>query len=97
MTVMRRPMKIFSTPRAPPAGSIGKACGVRINGLTLVTTNGWNPADDWDARKVTVTDDAGRSFTLRTPRYRLGAIPTGTCDAIRIFTQESGSGTDGTF
>jgi len=69
---------------------------VRINGLLLVTTDGWNPANLWDARKCTVTDGRGRFFTLRHPRYSLGAAPANTFDAVGIFTQESGSGIQGT-
>ncbi len=87
---------IFDASRAT-GGEHWQGMRVRINGLSLVTTNGWNPANLWGSRKVTATDGAGRYFTLRTPRYSLGAIPTGTFDAIGIFTQESGSGADGTF
>jgi hypothetical protein len=87
---------IFDATRAT-GGEHWQGMRVRINGLTLVTTNGWNSTNLWGARIVTATDGAGRNFTLRTPRYSLGAIPTGTFDAIGIFTQESGSGTDGTF
>ena len=69
---------------------------VRLNNLTLVTTNGWNPTNTWGNRLCTVTDGAGRFFTLRHPRYSLGAAPTNQFDAIGIFTQESGSGSQGT-
>ncbi len=69
---------------------------VRINDLTLLSTNGWNPTNTWGNRLCTVTDDAGRFFSLRHPRYSLGAAPTNQFDAIGIFTQESGSGTQGT-
>ncbi|HRZ54819.1 MAG TPA: hypothetical protein P5525_05110 [Candidatus Paceibacterota bacterium] len=69
---------------------------VRINDLTLVTTNGWNPTNLWNDRKCTVTDGAGRHFTIRHPRYSLGPALTNRFDAIGIFTQESGSGIQGT-
>jgi hypothetical protein len=69
---------------------------VRINDLTLLTTNGWNPTNAWGARLCTVTDGAGRFFTLRHPRQSLGAAPTNQFDAIGIFNQESGSGSQGT-
>jgi hypothetical protein len=68
----------------------------RLNNLTLVTTNGWNPTNAWGARLCTVTDGANRFFSLRHPRYSLGAAPTNQFDAIGIFSQESGSGSQGT-
>jgi hypothetical protein len=70
---------------------------VRLVGLTLMTTDGWSATNAWSARKCTVTDGEGRFFTLRHPRFSLGAAPTNRFDAIGVFTQESGSGTDGTF
>jgi hypothetical protein len=70
---------------------------VRINGLTLVTTNGWNTNSDWSARYCTATDGEGRQFPLVHPLYDLGPAPTNRFDATGIFLQESGSGTDGTF
>ena len=83
---------------------------VRIPGLRMATdpaltnrlgtryfgTNGWNPELPWDQRRCTVTDGAGRYFTLRHPRYSLGPVPTGVFDAIGILNQESGSGLQGT-
>jgi hypothetical protein len=68
---------------------------VRINNLTLVTTNGWNPTNSWGARLCMATDGTGRTFPLRHPRYSLGAAPTGVFDAVGIFNQESGSGSQG--
>ncbi|WCJ58964.1 hypothetical protein NXS98_14770 [Fontisphaera persica] len=58
-------------------------------------TNGWNPNAVWSQRLCTVTDGEGRYFTLRMPRYSVGPMPAGRFDAIGVFTQESGSGTDG--
>ncbi len=69
---------------------------VRLNNLTLVTTNGWNSANAWGARLCTVTDGANRFFSLRHPRYSLGPAPAVEFDAIGIFNQESGSGSQGT-
>ncbi len=69
---------------------------VRINGLALLTTNGWNPVLAWSERLCTVTDGAGRYFRLRLPRRDLGPAPSGVFDALGIFTQESGSGAQGT-
>ena len=83
---------------------------VRIPGLQMATdpaltnrlgtryfgTNGWNPELPWDQRRCTVTDGAGRYFTLRHPRHSLGPVPTGLFDAIGILNQESGSGLQGT-
>lgn len=59
-------------------------------------TNGWNPNAVWGQRLCTVTDGQGRYFPLRMPRYSVGPMPEGRFDAIGVFTQESGSGTDGT-
>lgn len=70
---------------------------VRINGLTLISTNGWNPALDWDSRKCTVSDGEGRKFTLVHPRSSLGPPPAAQFDATGVFLQESGSGADGTY
>ncbi|HNQ88494.1 MAG TPA: hypothetical protein PKM73_07770 [Verrucomicrobiota bacterium] len=69
---------------------------VRINNLTLVTTNGWNPANTWASRLCTVTDGLGRFFSIRHPRTSLGPPPAIPFDAVGVFNQESGSGTQGT-
>ncbi len=86
---------IFDPTRAI-GGEHWQGMRVRLNSLTLVTTNGWNLTNLWPARLCTVTDGTGRYFRLRHPRYSLGAAPTGVFDAIGIFTQESGSGIQGT-
>lgn len=70
---------------------------VRLTGVQLVTTDGWNPTKPWDQRKCIVADGEGRFFTLRHPRYSLGTAPTNKFDAIGVFNQESDSGTDGTY
>ncbi len=69
---------------------------VRLNGLMLVTTNGWNATNSWGNRLCSVTDGENRFFSLRHPRYSLGPVPTNTFDAIGILNQESGSGSQGT-
>ncbi len=69
---------------------------VRINGLTLLTTNGWDAGKRWSERLCTVTDGEGRYFRLRHPRRSLGPAPAGPFDVIGIFNQESGSGVQGT-
>lgn len=86
---------IFDQTRAT-GGEHYQGMRVRINNLFLATTNGWNPTNLWGNRLCTVTDGAGRFFRLRTPRYDLGPAPTNQFDAIGIFTQESGSGIQGT-
>lgn len=86
---------IFDPTRAT-GGEHYQGMRVRINDLTLLSTQGWNATNTWGNRLCTVTDGAGRFFTLRHPRYSLGAAPTGIFDAIGIFTQESGSGSQGT-
>lgn len=88
-------LPIFDQTRAT-GGEHYQGMRVRINNMYLVTTNGWNPTNTWGNRLCTVTDGGGRFFTLRTTRYSLGAAPTNQFDAIGIFTQESGSGSQGT-
>jgi len=87
---------IFDPTRAT-GGEHWQGMRVRINGLTLTTTNGWNTNSDWSARYCTATDGEGRQFPLVHPLYDLGPAPTNCFDATGIFLQESGSGTDGTF
>ena len=87
---------IFDPTRAT-GGEHWQGMRVRINGLTLVTTNGWNTNSDWSTRYCTATDGEGRQFPLVHPLYDLGPAPTNRFDATGIFLQESGSGTDGTF
>jgi hypothetical protein len=87
---------IFDPTRAT-GGEHWQGMHVRINGLTLVTTDGWNTNSDWDSRYCTATDGEGRQFPLIHPLYDLGPAPTNQFDATGVFLQESGSGTDGTF
>lgn len=87
---------IFDQTRAA-GGEHWQGMRVRINGLTLVTTNGWNTNSDWDSRFCTATDGEGRQFPLIHPLYDIGLAPTNQFDATGVFLQESGSGTDGTF
>ncbi|MDW8309465.1 MAG: hypothetical protein RMK20_08845 [Verrucomicrobiales bacterium] len=86
---------IFDPTRAS-GGEYYQGMRVRINNLTLLTTNGWNPTNAWGNRLCTATDGTGRTFPLRHPRYSLGPPPSGSFDAIGIFNQESGSGIQGT-
>lgn len=86
---------IFDQTRAT-GGEHWQGMRVRLNNLTLVSANGWNPANAWGARLCTVTDGTGRTFPLRTPRYSLGATPAGAFDAVGVLNQESGSGSQGT-
>ena len=87
---------IFDPTRAT-GGEHWQGMRVRINGLTLVTTDGWNTNSDWDTRYCTATDGEGRQFPLIHPLYDLGPAPTNRFDATGVFLQESGSSTDGTF
>jgi hypothetical protein len=87
---------IFDPTRAT-GGEYYQGMRVRINGLTLVTTDGWNTHSDWDSRYCTATDGEGRQFPLIHPLYDLGPAPTNQFDVTGVFIQESGSGTDGTF
>jgi hypothetical protein len=85
---------IFDPTRAT-GGEHWQVMRVRVNNLTLLTTNGWNPTNTWGARLCTATDGTGRTLPLRLPRYSLGAAPAGVFDAVGIFNQESGSGSQG--
>lgn len=87
---------LFDATRAT-GGEHWQGMRVRINGLTLAATNGWNTHADWESRKCAVTDGEGRNFTIVCPRYTLGPAPTNPFDATGVFMQESGSGIDGTF
>lgn len=87
---------IFDATRAT-GGEHYQGMRVRINGLRLLTTTGWNTSADWSGRYCTATDDAGRQFPLIHPLQDIGPAPTNRFDAIGVFMQESGSGTDGTF
>jgi hypothetical protein len=87
---------IFDPTRAT-GGEHYQGMRVRINGLTLVSSSGWNTNSDWSSRYCTATDGEGRQLPLIHPLYDLGAAPTGQFDATGVFIQESGSGTDGTF
>jgi len=87
---------IFDSTRAT-GGEHWQGMHVRINGLMLVTTDGWSTNSDWDSRYCMATDGEGRQFPLIHPLYDIGPAPTNRFDAIGIFLQESGSGTDGTF
>lgn len=86
---------IFDQTRAT-GGEHWQGARVRLNGLILLSTEGWNSANPWGARLCSVTDAENRVFTLRHPRYSLGPAPTNAFDAIGILTQESGSGVQGT-
>ena len=87
---------IFDQTRAT-GGERWQSMRVRLTGLTLLTSNGWNANAEWGQRLCTATDGEGREFQLRHPRYSLGDAPTNRFDAIGVLNQESGSGTDGTF
>ncbi len=88
-------LPIFDQTRAT-GGERYQGMRVRLNHLALVTTNGWNPTNTWGNRLCTVTDGLGRFLSLRHPRYSLGPAPATPFDAIGIFNQESGSGSQGT-
>ena len=87
---------LFDATRAT-GGEHWQGMRVRINGLSLVSTNGWSTNSDWNSRYCTATDGEGRQFPLIHPLYDLGPVPASRFDATGIFLQESGSGTDGTF
>ncbi len=73
---------------------------VRLESLRLATNSfaasGWGKTS-WGERRCTVTDGAGRFFTLRMPLTDLGPAPTDWFSAVGILNQESGSGSDGTY
>jgi hypothetical protein len=84
-------------PTRQSGGEYYQGMRVRINGLTLVTTDGWTTNSDWDLRYCTATDGTGRQFPLIHPLYDIGPAPTNAFDATGVFLQESGSATDGAF
>lgn len=69
---------------------------VRMDGLRLVTTNGWCATNGWADRVCVATDGEGRTMPLRLSRYGAGACPgtERTFSAIGILNQE-GSNTGG--
>jgi hypothetical protein len=87
---------IFDQTRAT-GGEYYQGVRVRINGLTLANTNGWNTNADWNSRYSTATDGTGRTIPLVHPLYDLGPVPTNQFSATGVFLQESGSGEDGTY
>lgn len=87
---------IFDATRAT-GGEHYQGMRVRINGLTLSTTDGWTTNSDWDTRHCTATDGQGRTISLVHPLYDIGPAPTNRFDATGVFIQESGSSSDGTF
>jgi len=88
-------LPIFDQTRAT-GGERYQGMRVQLNNVTLLGATGWNPTNTWGNRLCTVTDGLGRFFSLRHPRYSLGPAPTTQFDAIGIFNQESGSGSQGT-
>lgn len=86
---------IFDATRAT-GGEHWQGMRVRLNGLTLLSADGWNPTNTWGDRLCPVTDGENRLFQLRHPRYSLGPAPTDAFDAIGVLSQESGSGSQGT-
>ena len=87
---------LFDATRAT-GGEHWQGMRIRLNSLTLATTNGWNTNSPWSGRFCTATDGEGRQFPVIHPLYDLGPAPTNTFDAIGILLQESGSDSDGTF
>lgn len=74
-------LPIFDQTRAT-GGEHYQGMRVRLNSVTLVSTAGWNPTNTWGNRLCTVTDGVGRFFSLRHPRYSLGAAPTNQFAAV---------------
>ena len=87
---------IFDPTRAT-GGEHYQGMRVRINGLTLVSTGGWNTNSDWSSRYCTAMDGEGRQLPLIHPLNDIGPAPTNQFDATGVFIQESGSSSDGTF
>jgi len=87
---------IFDPSRAT-GGEHYQGMRVRINGLALVTTDGWNTNSNWNSRFCTATDGQGRRISLIHPLEDIGSAPTNRFDATGVFIQESGSSSDGTY
>lgn len=89
-------LNIFD-PTRQTGGEHYQGTRVRINGLQIVSAEGWNPEETWPKRgNIKVTDGNNRFFALRHPRRNIGPVPSGVFDAIGIINQESGSATLGT-
>lgn len=86
---------IFDPTRAT-GGEYYQGLRVRINGLTLADSAGWGKTV-FAERQCQVADGQGRYLKLRLPLLDLGPAPTTRFDAIGVWDQASGSGTDGTF
>jgi hypothetical protein len=81
--------QIFDATRAF-GGEHWQGMRVRIDGLRLISTNGWCPTNEWAARQCRVEDADGRPFVLRLPRVDLGPPPVGFFTAVGILNQEGG-------
>ncbi|NUN94074.1 MAG: PEP-CTERM sorting domain-containing protein [Verrucomicrobiae bacterium] len=84
---------MFDASRATGA-EFYQGASIRLNGLTLVDTNGWGQSA-WGDRLCWVTDGLGHTNALRMPLADLGAPPAGVFDVYGIVNQESGSGSNG--
>ncbi len=67
---------------------------VRLDGVSLVATNGWQSTGPFSARLGQVRDAEGRLFNVRHPLKDLGAPPAGEFSVIGVLNQE-GSDTSG--
>lgn len=67
---------------------------VRLDGVSLVSTNGWQSNGPFSARLCQVRDDDGRVFNVRHPLKDLGDPPARAFSVIGVVNQE-GSDTAG--
>lgn len=88
-----RSVEIFDSSRAT-GGEHWQGMRVRLDGVTLVSTNGWQSTGPFSARLGQVRDADGRTFNVRHPLKDIGNPPAGEFSVIGVVNQE-GSNTSG--
>jgi hypothetical protein len=63
---------------------------VRLDGIRLAATNGWQADGAFKARQCTAVDAEGREVRLRLPRRDVGAAPAGWFAVTGFVNQEDG-------
>ena len=86
-------VEIFDATRQT-GGEHWQGMRVRLDGVSLVSTNGWQSTGPFGARLGQVRDAEGRLFNVRHPLKDIGAPPAGKFSVIGVVNQE-GSNTSG--
>lgn len=79
---------IFDPTRAT-GGEHWQGMRVRLDGVTLVSTNGWQSTGPFSARLCQVRDAEGRTFNVRHPLKDLGEPPEREFSVIGVVNQEN--------